>query len=251
MEARGVIFDLDGTLLDNMALHAEAFGIFMARHGLTVPDADQRQGGSGGTGESPQLEQRGRIHSARANAGKRNRDIFPVLFGRALADDELRRFADEKEGLYRDLSRGRLVALSGLDRLLGRLHARGIPVAVATSAPPENVRHTLRELRLEARLDRIVRADEVPRGKPHPDVFLAAARLLGVPAAECLAFEDAPAGVAAAKAAGMTCVGVTTTFSASALSSAEATPDFTVADFDEFLDGPGAWLTDQAGSSST
>jgi beta-phosphoglucomutase len=243
MGTRGVIFDLDGTLLDNMALHAEAFAIFMARHGLTA-DADQSHGGSGGTTESPQLEQRGRIHSARANAGKRNRDIFPVLFGRALADDELRRYADEKEGLYRELSRGRLVALAGLDRLLERLHARRIPVAVATSAPPENVRHTLAELGLDGRLDRVVRADEVPRGKPHPDVFLAAAHLLGVPAAECVAFEDAPAGVAAAKAAGMTCVGVTTSFTASALATSGIAPDFTVADFDEYLKGPGAWLMD-------
>jgi len=219
MEARGVIFDLDGTLLDNMALHAQAFELFGQRHGLDPFGAAMRA----------QLD------------GKRNRDIFPVLFGRALAEDELRRYADEKEGLYRDLSRGRLVALAGLDRLLDRLHARSIPVAVATSAPPENVRHTLAELGLDARLDRVVRADEVPRGKPHPDVFLAAARLLGVPAAACVAFEDSPAGVAAAKAAGMTCVGVTTSFPASALAAAAA-PDFTVADFDEYLKGPGAWL---------
>ena len=97
----------------------------------------------------------------------------------------------------------------------------------------------------------MVRADEVPRGKPHPDVFLAAARLLGVPAADCLAFEDAPAGVAAAKAAGMTCVGVTTSFSTAGLAAGGVAPDYTVKDFDEYLKGPGAWLMDQAGSSST
>src|SRR5687767_3405855 len=106
-----------------MALHAEAFGIFMARHGLSA------SGGSGGTTESPQLDERARIHSARAYDdqrkqldGKRNRDIFPVLFGRTLSAEEQRRFAEEKEGLYRELSRGRLVALSGLGALLERLH---------------------------------------------------------------------------------------------------------------------------------
>jgi HAD superfamily hydrolase (TIGR01509 family) len=215
MKARGAVFDLDGTLADNMALHAEAFAIFVERHGLGVFDESLR---------------------ARLD-GKRNRDIFPVLFGRELADGELRRYAGRRR-VYRELSRGRLVALAGLDRLLDHLSARDIPVAVATSAPPENVQHTLAELGLSARFDRVVRADEVPRGKPHPDVFLAAARLLGLPAPECVAFEDAHAGVASAKAAGMTCVGLTTTFSAEALAAAGVAPDYAVADFDEFLAGP-------------
>jgi HAD superfamily hydrolase (TIGR01509 family) len=220
LRAQGVVFDLDGTLVSNMALHAEAFRVFVERHGL--PPLDETL--------------RGRLD------GKRNSDIFPILFARPLSDEEQRRFADEKEGLYRELSRGRLRPLAGLERLLGALERRGIPVVVATSAPHENVPHTLAELGLQGRLTQVVRSDSVPRGKPYPDVFLAAARLIDVAPEQCLAFEDAPAGIRAARAAAMTCVAVTTSFTVAQFEAHEARPDVAVADFDEFLAGPGAWL---------
>lgn len=207
-------------MVSNMALHEEAFALFNERHGLPRLTAGMR---------------------ARLD-GKRNRDIFPVLFAQPLSADEQRRFAEEKEALYRELSRGRLVPLRGLTRLLDVLEERRLPVALATSAPAENVVHTLGELGLAGRLTRIVRSDEVPRGKPDPDVFLAAARLIAVAAAECVAFEDAPAGVLAARAAGMACVAVTTTFSAGTFAAHGAAPDVEVADFEAYLAGAGAWL---------
>jgi beta-phosphoglucomutase len=216
MRARGVVFDLDGTLVDNMALHAEAFAEFMTRRGLPPLDDSQR---------------------ARLD-GKRNTDIFPDLLGRDLPRDELRAVSDEKESLYRALSRGRLAPLAGLDRFLAILAASAIPVAVATSGPAENVRHTLAELGLAERVTVIVRGDQVPRGKPHPDIFLAAAERIGVPPGECLAFEDSPMGVASAKAAGMVCVALSTSFSDEAFRAAGATPDHVVPDFDTFLSGP-------------
>jgi beta-phosphoglucomutase len=216
----GVVFDLDGTLVANMGIHAEAFARFVSRHGL------------------PPLDE-----AARARLdGKRNRDIFPELFGRELAEPDLVAYASEKEALYRELSRGRLTPLNGLARLLDRLEARGIPAALATSAPADNVRHTLAELGLVTRLGRVARSDEVPRGKPHPDVFLAAARLIGAHPARCLAFEDSPSGVLAARAAGMTCVAVLTSFSADLFAAHGAAPDHAVVDYDAFLAGPGAWL---------
>jgi HAD superfamily hydrolase (TIGR01509 family) len=220
VSVRGAVFDLDGTLVDNMALHAQAFAAFMSRHALPPLDAGGR---------------------ARLD-GKRNADIFPDLFGRALPIEELRAYAEEKESLYRELSRGRLSPLAGLERLLEHLVARGIPFAVATSGPAENVRHTLAETGLAARLAVVVRGDQVPRGKPHPDIFLAAAERLGVGPSECLAFEDSPMGVAAARAAGMTCVAITTSFSAEAFQTAGVVPDALVADFDAFLAGPGRRL---------
>jgi beta-phosphoglucomutase family hydrolase len=219
-DPRGVVFDLDGTIVDNMSLHARAFEEFTRRHELPPFDESIR---------------------ARID-GKRNRDIFPILFGRELPPEDVRRFSEEKEALYRELSRGRIRPLRGLERLLSLLEQRRIGIAIATSAPAENVPHTLGELGLAPRFPHVVRSDTVPRGKPHPDVFLAAADLLGVPPSDCLAFEDAPIGVVAARAAGMSCVAITTTFSAEAFAAHGATPDATVADFDEYLAGPGRWL---------
>jgi beta-phosphoglucomutase len=218
--ARGFIFDLDGTIVDNMPIHAEAFGIFVTRHGLSPLTPEDR----------------------RRLDGRRNREIFPDLFGRTLSEDELRLFAGEKESLYRELSVGRLVPLRGFEQLLSMLESRRIPAAIATSAPPENVTHTLRELRLSSRLTRITRGDQVRRGKPYPDVFLASAALMGVPPECCVAFEDAPAGITAVKAAGMTAVAITTSFSRDVFRSYEPWPDVIVADFEEFVGGPGGQL---------
>jgi HAD superfamily hydrolase (TIGR01509 family) len=210
---QGAIFDLDGTLVDNMPVHADAFAIFVQRHGLpSLTMADRRR-----------LD------------GRRNRDIFPDLFGRPLSDDEQRAFAGEKEALYRELSAGRLVPVTGLLDLLDRLDARDIPVAVATSAPPENVHHSLAELGLAARLTRIVRSDQVPRGKPFPDVFLAAADRLGVQASECVAFEDAPIGIMAARAAGMRSVALTTSFGRDVFLDPAVGADEVVSDFAQYL----------------
>jgi HAD superfamily hydrolase (TIGR01509 family) len=225
MRVRGVVFDLDGTLVDNMALHTEAFAGFMGRHGLPPLDEAQRV----------RLD------------GKRNVEIFPVLFGRELPAEELRAYAEEKEGLYRELSRGRLAPLAGLGRLLDLLVSRGLPVAIATSGPAPNVQHTLLETGLAERFSVVVRGDQVPRGKPFPDIFLAAAELLGVEPGRCLAFEDSPAGVEAARAAGMSCVAVATSFSAEVFAAAGLAPDHVVADYESFLDGPGRGLLEAEG----
>jgi beta-phosphoglucomutase-like phosphatase (HAD superfamily) len=82
----------------------------------------------------------------------------------------------------------------------------------------------------------------VPRGKPEPDVFLEAARKLGVAPTDCVAFEDAPMGVVAAGRAGMRCVAVTTSYPPETLAATEPAPEIVVTDFDALLDGAGGWL---------
>jgi beta-phosphoglucomutase len=210
---RAVIFDIDGTIVDNMHLHAEAFGVFAERHGLPPLTKDDR---------------------ARLD-GRRNSEIFPILFKREVPREEWLAYEHEKEGLYRELSRGRLSPMKGLHALIDRLEEEGIPVALATSAPQLNVSHTLAELDLADAFPIIVRGDEVARGKPAPDVFIEAARRLGVDPAECLVFEDAPMGIVAAQAAGMRVVALTTSFQASHFQQLDPAPTFVCGDFDDFL----------------
>jgi beta-phosphoglucomutase len=226
---RGAIFDLDGTIVDNMAVHMEAFAVFCARHGLDPLTVDDRK----------RLD------------GRRNRDIFPDLFGRPLTDEEQRVFAEEKEALYRQLSVGRLAPVNGLGDLLDHLDARGIPVAVATSAPPGNVTHTLAQLGLASRLTCVVRSDQVARGKPFPDVFLAAAARLGVPPADCVAFEDAPIGIVAARAAGMRAVAISNSFPPEVFLAPAVGADVVVRDFAEYLARFGRQASDQDSCGST
>ena len=206
---RAVILDIDGTIVDNMHLHAEAFGVFAQRHGLPDLTSDDR---------------------ARLD-GRRNSEIFPILFKRDVPRDEWLAYESEKEGLYRRLSRGRLAPLKGLLPLLARLRDESTAVALATSAPEPNVRHTLQEIGLADEFSIIVRGDQVGRGKPAPDVFIEAARLLGVPSDACLVFEDAPMGIVAAQAAGMPVVALTTSFSEAHFRGLTPPPDFVCADF--------------------
>ena len=210
---RGVIFDIDGTLVDNMHLHAEAFASFAERHGLPPLTTEDR---------------------ARLD-GRRNSEIFPILFKRDVPRDEWQAYEHEKESLYRELSRGRLQPMNGLQRLIDRLRQSGVSMALATSAPEPNVIHTLTELDLAGAFPVIVRGDQVPRGKPAPDVFLEAARRLNVAPADCLVFEDAPMGIEAAHAAGMPVVGLTTSFAASHFEQLDRPPSCTCYDFEDFL----------------
>ena len=210
---KAVIFDIDGTIVDNMHLHAEAFSVFAERHGLPPLTSEDR---------------------ARLD-GRRNSEIFPILFRREVPREEWQAYEHEKESLYRELSRGRLTPMKGLHDFIARLRADGIKVALATSAPEPNVAHTLTELGLLGDFPIIVRGDQVPRGKPAPDVFLEAARRLGVEPADCLVFEDAPMGVEAGKAAGMVVAALTTSFNEEHFQALPVPPDLVCSDFDAFL----------------
>jgi HAD superfamily hydrolase (TIGR01509 family) len=153
-----------------------------------------------------------------ANAGMKNEELIPLL----VPGGDVAALEEEKEALYRKLYAPALSPLPGLLPLLDSLRSRGVKLAVASAAPLANRDFVLDGLSLRSRFDAIVGPEHARRGKPAPDIFLAAAEKLGVAPVECIVFEDAPKGVQAAVAAGMQCAALTTTSSEAALRAAGA-----------------------------
>lgn len=213
---KAALFDLDGTLVDNMKLHIDAWVAVATEHGRPAD----------------------RDHFSREWAGKKNEELIPLMLGRAANPDEIARIAHDKETRYRTAAASQLEPLPGLLPLLERLRARGVKLAVATAAPEENRKLALDGLDLRRHFDVVVGPEGAVRGKPAPDIFLACAKALSVDPAECIVFEDAINGVRAGLAAGMTVVAVTTTVDAESLRKAGAhhvMRDFEQLDWDGLL----------------
>ena len=194
-----MIFDLDGVLAVSEPLLAEAAIALFAEKGVAMTAADFRP--FIGMGED-------RYVGGPAEAKGVEVD---------LARDKARLYE-----IYEELIRGRLKALPGAVEAVERCRERGFYIAVASGADRIKVLANLREIGLpESVFDTVVDGNQVVSKKPAPDIFLEAARRLGLEPAQCLVVEDAVSGVAAARAAGMRCLAITSTFSAEELGGAD------------------------------
>ena len=196
----GVIFDMDGVLVDSGPPHMESWRMLAEKHGIEITE-----------------------EQFRSSFGKTSRDIIRNFWGDGVPEDEIRRYDDEKEQLYRDIVTGQVPLMTGLRELLADLTADGCAMAVATSGPIENVELVLREGEIEPHFGAVVTGYDVKHGKPAPDVFLLAAERLQLDPAVCVVVEDAPVGIQAALAAGMKAIGLTGTHPAERLREAGAT----------------------------
>jgi HAD superfamily hydrolase (TIGR01509 family) len=201
-----VLFDLDGTLIDNMQFHTAAWietGRLLGR-------------------ELSREEILG-------YAGRKNEEILPLIAGHALDPEALAQYAAKKEARYRELYAPHLALIAGAQAFLERLSAAGVRCGIASAAPRDNRDFVLAGTGLASQVQAIVGGEEVQHGKPAPDLVLEAARRLSVAPANTLVFEDAISGVQAARAAGMRVIGLTTSEPETKLRAAGALatiPDF-------------------------
>jgi beta-phosphoglucomutase family hydrolase len=185
----GAIFDMDGVLVDNSAFHFQAWQEVLKLYGVQLTRQDYLQELSGKTPEE---------------SGR-------TIFADRLSSSEIRELNTKKETLYRSLYGGSVTAVPGLVPFMHDLDSAGIPMALATSATPENVELILSATGTRRFFASIVDATMVRRGKPEPEIFIKAAKDLGRKPEECVVFEDSKFGLAAARASGAKVVALATT----------------------------------------
>ena len=208
MGGRAVLWDVDGTMIDSSEYHWLSWRDALAAERFPVTR-----------------------EQFAATFGQRNDEILRGYFGPDFPAREVERVGGAKEEIYRALVRERgIELLPGVRRWLDRLKAHGWLQAVASSAPRANLEAIMGALGLEDYFSAVASAEDVTRGKPDPQVFLAAAAKLRVEPPRCVVVEDAPAGAEAARRAGMRCVGVLS-------SHGQLSADIVVRSLEELPDG--------------
>ena len=211
---KGLIFDMDGTLVDNLAYHFKSFEAYVQREGFTMLEP----------------------LSLKIN-GMHSNDIFPMLLGdEVVAEYGLDRLNREKEEVYREMYRPHIKPIKGVIELMQAAKAAGVKCAIGSSGCRENVEMIIEGLGLADLIDASISGSDVTHGKPHPEIFTKAHEALGLKAEDCVVVEDAVNGILAGLAAGCKCVAVTTTASSEVLSEAGASlcfEDYTTLTIDD------------------
>lgn len=190
MKPKALLFDLNGTMIDDMGFHQEVWTRILnddLKAGLSHEEVKQQLFG-------------------------KNNELLDRVFGHGAFDEEqVKEISKKKEELYQELYRPHLKLISGLENLIEKAYREGISMAIGSAALPFNIGFVIDNLLIRHYFRTIVSADDVTESKPNPEVFLKAAQQLGVSPEDCIVFEDVPKGAEAALNAGMKVIIVTTT----------------------------------------
>jgi beta-phosphoglucomutase family hydrolase len=210
----GFIFDWDGVVVHSNDLHELTWFRLAEEEGKPRPTATNL-----------------------GNCGMKTDAVLTRLLRWEISPSDMDRLSFRKEELFRKLvAEQGIESISGVTQFLKALKKHRIPHAVGSSAPRLNIDAGMKALKLENNFDAIVAGEDVIHGKPAPDIFLKAAAAMGLKPEQCVVFEDAPAGVEAARAAGMKVIGILSTHEPAALSRAtRLARDFTEIELDELL----------------
>jgi beta-phosphoglucomutase family hydrolase len=183
----GVIFDIDGVLVDSGKAHFNAW---------------VRLGNEIGVPINKKVLKR--------TFGMHGHYIIKEWLGDNLPKQKIIRLADKKEAIFRSMVDNCVKPIAGSVKLIRELHNAGIKLAVASSGPRKNVEKILRFLKVEKYFPVRITGDDVTKGKPDPEVFIKAVKRLKLKPSQCVVIEDAPLGILAAKNAGVKVIGITT-----------------------------------------
>lgn len=209
LPASALLFDLDGTLVNNMMVHHRAWQRKLRELGLDYS-----------------LERvKDEIHGV-------NLEILERLFGDRFTREERKQIAGDKEAAYREIFADDFGAniVPGALEFIRQAHTTGIPMAIGTAGPKENAEFVIDRLGIGELMGHVVHSGMVSKGKPDPEVFRQGAEVLGVPLDECIIFEDSVTGAQAANNADAAVIVLTTTHAEDEFTEQKVTdfrPDFT------------------------
>jgi beta-phosphoglucomutase len=185
---KAVLFDIDGTLMDNNEYHKMAWMQYLQQQGKKMSDKEFKENVSGRT----------------------NLDAVQRIYGKDMNDEEASKYYLAKEEIYRKLYQPYISPIHGLLEFLKDLEEHGIVMAIATSGIQVNIDFMFEHLPIKQYFKAIIQSKDITKGKPDGEIFAKAAEAVGFPAKNCIVFEDSLAGVKAAKNAGIKVVALTT-----------------------------------------
>lgn len=210
-EFKGVIFDMDGTLVDNIKFHKQSWLSFLKKYNIHI-ESDGFDAQNHGTAD----------------------EMIVRFFGNNLSIEEIKNLGQEKEKTYRDLYQDHIQEVKGLSNLLKRIKADNIKIGLATMGDTLNIDFILNSLKIEEYFDAVTGGHEVQKGKPNPEIFIKTLEKLELKNTDCIAVEDSMGGIQSAINAGLKVVGLTTAHTREELLKGGCFT--TIDDFDELLE---------------